>query len=192
MGQANQQLSDALKRLSAAKYGHPRGQVEQDIFKRLSVKKEAIKGSQGAVGAPVGPVSGGGSSFLDEWLAKRKQLTQNPVVPAAAAPIAAPAGPAQPFTGPPVSQLQQPSSPVSQRPPVDIVVSPTPMQQPLAARQASILPATTPVVSPEASQPKSVAEEMNAVLQAPKKPSEHLSVRGQDDKGDDEVSIKLH
>ena len=83
MGQANQQLSDALKRLSSAKYGRPRGQVEQEIFARLTVKKEPA-----APGMPVGP--GGnrpaigtsstgasatsGSSFLDEWLAKRKQM----------------------------------------------------------------------------------------------------------------------
>lgn len=82
LGQANQQLSDALKRLSAAKYGRPRGQVEQEIFKRLSVKKpDALApGGRSAAGAAgskpplTGPKSGG-SSFLDEWLAKRKQMT---------------------------------------------------------------------------------------------------------------------
>lgn len=78
MGETNVQLSDALKRLSSAKYGHPRAQVEQTIFKRLTVKKEPPKpGSMGQrQGAPsVKP--GAGSSFLDEWLAKRKQMAGN-------------------------------------------------------------------------------------------------------------------
>lgn len=71
MGQSNHQLSDALKRLSAAKYGQPRAKVEQEIFKRLTVKKPSP--------VRMGPSGGGGpkssgSSFLDEWLAKRKQL----------------------------------------------------------------------------------------------------------------------
>jgi hypothetical protein len=192
MGQANQQLSDALKRLSAAKYGHPRGQVEQEIFKRLSVKKEAVKGSQGAVGASAGPASG--SSFLDEWLAKRKQLTQNPANPApvSAIPNSQPQQPAQ------FQKTITPPSPIaqSQRPPVDVVVPSAPVvQQPTSQQLGATQPASsTPVaVTPQLSAPdaKSVSEEMAAVLQAPKMPSEHLSVRGQDDKGD-EVSIKLH
>jgi hypothetical protein len=87
MGQANPQLSDALKRLAAAKYGRPRGQVEREIFARLSVKKAEVGTSPGGVGGPfptgyAGPAGltpknspSAGSSFLDEWLAKRKQLT---------------------------------------------------------------------------------------------------------------------
>jgi hypothetical protein len=194
MGQANQQLSDALKRLSAAKYGHPRGQVEQEIFKRLSVKKEAVKGSQGAAGAPAGPASG--SSFLDEWLAKRKQLTQNPAA-STSAPIAAPASPSQALASQPQSMTPV-ASPVPsqpQRPLVSDVVAPSSvnsMQQPFAARQAPAASFTTTATSPPvAPQPKSVSEEMDVALQTPKMPSEHLSVRGQDDKSD-EVSIKLH
>ncbi len=83
MGQANQQLSDALKRLSSAKYGRPRGQVEQEIFARLTVKKEqpvpgapvGLSGSRPAVGASsTSTPATSGSSFLDEWLAKRKQM----------------------------------------------------------------------------------------------------------------------
>jgi len=191
MGQANQQLSDALKRLSAAKYGHPRGQVEQAIFKRLSVKKEVVKGSQGPVGASGGPASG--SSFLDEWLAKRKQLTQNPATSAVPTPIAASTTPLQPQLTPPTPL---PPAPQPQRPLVNDVVAPASVgplqQQPFVAQQAPApLPATTTVMSPEASHSKSVSAEMDAVLQAPKMPSEHLSVRGQDDKSD-EVSIKLH
>lgn len=80
MGQSNQQLSDALKQLSATQYGRPRGQVEQEIFSRLTVKK-AIESPQrpripastdGPMPSAATPASG--SSFLDEWLAKRKQM----------------------------------------------------------------------------------------------------------------------
>lgn len=81
MGQANIQLSDALKRLSAAKFGRSRAKVEQEIFSRLSVKNEpnTMAGGRSSVSGPspgpmgtAGPSSG--SSFLDEWLAKRKQI----------------------------------------------------------------------------------------------------------------------
>lgn len=78
MGQTNDQLSGALKRLSAAKYGRPRGQVEQEIFHRLSVRQDAkathATMRPGAAQAPRA-AGGAGSSFLDEWLAKRKQMT---------------------------------------------------------------------------------------------------------------------
>lgn len=183
MGQANQQLSDALKRLSAAKYGHPRGQVEQAIFKRLSVKKEAVKGAQGAVGASAAPASG--SSFLDEWLAKRKQLAQTPAGASSVASTTPPSQPrpmAQPFQQAPTAA---PSS----------VPLPASLQQPSVAQQGAARPSIGAPVpmgpSIATSAPKDVSQEMTAALQAPKMPSEHLSVRGQDDKGD-EVSIKLH
>lgn len=86
LGNPNPQLGQALKRLSAAKFGRPRKVVEKEIFDRLAVKPEAattpgsfaprpsnqmpsIPGSQSS-----SPASGGsGSSFLDEWLAKRRQ-----------------------------------------------------------------------------------------------------------------------
>lgn len=53
LGQANPQLRDALKKLSATKYGLPRAQVEQAFFKRMSIgdeikkqKMEALKKAQ--------------------------------------------------------------------------------------------------------------------------------------------------
>lgn len=86
LGQPNPQLSQALKRLSAAKYGRPRQIVEQEIFTRLRAgdkdrggrrqaaldrlrQKSGVPQAQGSVNSPTG------SSFLDEWLAKRKQQT---------------------------------------------------------------------------------------------------------------------
>lgn len=73
MGQENHQLSDALKRLSAAKYGRPRAQVEKEIFARLDTANKIAASAASVPGAPSGAKSSG-SSFLDEWLAKRKQM----------------------------------------------------------------------------------------------------------------------
>ncbi|MBX4197294.1 ATP-binding protein [Candidatus Saccharibacteria bacterium] len=120
LGNPNPQLADALKQLSAAKYGRPKGQVESEIFKRLETKPlprptspfdslgagpayrqsggPAFGSSSlpaGQAGLPAGgfqPASrpaptpkppSSGSSFLDEWLAKRKETIVKPTsVPA--------------------------------------------------------------------------------------------------------------
>ena len=84
MGKSNPQLRDALKRLSAAKYGRPRAQVEKEIFARLGAgdaakreKMEAMKRAQQqrmSGGATQPKQAGAGSSFLDDWLAKRQQM----------------------------------------------------------------------------------------------------------------------
>lgn len=85
VGHENQQLSDALKRLSAAKYGRPRSLVEQEIFKRLAPPAlPAAKASQPLDAPGLGgksPIPGAtqrpsGPSFLDEWLAKRNSMRQ--------------------------------------------------------------------------------------------------------------------
>lgn len=103
MGSENTQLSDALKRLSAAKYARPRAEVEKEIFERLAPPKKVAPGSVASSGMnrPAG-AAGGGSSFLDEWLEKRKQLSGS----GAASPgLGSPAPPQAP-TAP---QLKQPS-----------------------------------------------------------------------------------
>ena len=88
LGTSNDQLRDAIKRLSAAKYGRPRAQVEKDIFARLGagddakkVKLEAMKKAQESrfntlsSDASKSSVSGASTgSFLDDWLAKRQTL----------------------------------------------------------------------------------------------------------------------
>jgi hypothetical protein len=81
MGEPNAQLSDALKRLSGAKYGRPRAVVEQEIFHRLGAaereKADRLAQLKSANRTPQGsatPKPSGGTSFLDEWLAKRQQL----------------------------------------------------------------------------------------------------------------------
>lgn len=98
LGHPNPQLADALKRLSAAKYGRPRSEVEREIFKRLRAGDEAreakkkefesrISGSSGDASAKIAAggntAAGTGSSFLDEWLAKRKESGARPSATAA-------------------------------------------------------------------------------------------------------------
>lgn len=80
MGEMNTQLSGALKRLSSAKYGRPRAQVEKEIFDRLGAAEkekkdrlERMKASNSGTGPSLAAKSPG-SSFLDEWLAKRQKL----------------------------------------------------------------------------------------------------------------------
>jgi hypothetical protein len=90
LGHPNPQLADALKKLSAAKYGKPRADVEREIFTRLragdaarEAKKKAFEDRMSST-KPGSGEGKSGSSFLDEWLAKRKQL--QPTKPAPAKP----------------------------------------------------------------------------------------------------------
>jgi hypothetical protein len=88
MGQSNPQLRDALKKLSAAKYGRPRAQVEKEIFERLGAGDAAKKARldsanqqrQDRMNTVIGQKQGNNfiadtePSFLDRWLVKRQQL----------------------------------------------------------------------------------------------------------------------
>lgn len=127
MGEPNQQLSDALKKLSAAKYGRPRDQVERDISARISVQQP----SQPTAGAGrPGGAAGGGSSFLDEWLAKRKQMNAKKPQSAAASSSA---------------QAPRPSSPAAQ--PARPQTAPASSAQPLRA-QPAVPPASSSSQAP--------------------------------------------
>lgn len=111
LGQPNKQLAIALKQLSAAKFGRPKAIVEKEIVDRLKTPatfKPSI-GNQSPFGAmPAKPaVNGGnkppsipssGSSFLDEWLAKRQTPTPN-VTPTSTLNV--PTSPAQSLAVPP-------------------------------------------------------------------------------------------
>ncbi|CAN5163193.1 hypothetical protein BH09PAT3_BH09PAT3_2900 [soil metagenome] len=114
LGTPNPKLADALKQLSAAKYGRPKASVEAEIFDRMATKSEqkppaspfgaatapnpaaapfgAPQAQRPVAAAPVqsqAPAPTGTGSFLDEWLSKRPAGA--PVTAgAAAAPIAAP------------------------------------------------------------------------------------------------------
>ncbi len=174
MGEANPQLRDALKRLSAAKYGKPRSQVEKEIFTRLGAgdaerkaKAAALKKTQQQ--RMTGMKSGGsGSSFLDEWLAKRKQI--------GAKPGGAPAMGGAPAPSP----ASQPPRPLAATPPNPFATSsPRPPVSPP--------PASSPSLPPPAPQQQPPAVPPAAAV--PREDSLHL--RGDKDNSDGEVSIKL-
>jgi len=165
MGQSNMQLSDALKRLSAAKYGKPRSIVEKDIFTRLGAgtedKKPIVdvpKKPQQRVNPSVNQKIGSGSSFLDEWLAKRKQV----------APIGA---------KPTDSTVQ---STATER--VDSVLK---QKQPSIQVQA-------PVPTPRPSfKPTPIQQPATELPPTPSVPKENLHLRGANTNHDDEISIRL-
>ncbi len=95
MGHANPQLADALRKLSAAKYGKDRRIVEQEIFKRLRAgdeareadkkkRLEAMRNSSVTPPRAANPAAADGKaapSFLDDWLAKRQQTKPASAVP---------------------------------------------------------------------------------------------------------------
>ena len=139
LGTPNPRLAEALKQLSAAKYGRSKASIEKDIFARMAIKEEPKPAFGAAAGAspfgsptaspwaapgaaPTGPMSppaataatppAGGSSFLDDWLNKRRTGVPPPAAQplAPAAPAVAPivsasasALPAQPSFEPPTS-----------------------------------------------------------------------------------------
>ncbi len=116
LGNPNTVLSDALKQLSAAKYGHPRATVEKLIFERLATQTPAapkptqpsfagapsqslggapsMGGGMGPASAlpPAGPASNSGS-FLDGWLAKQQSAPAASSISLTQPPLP-PAGPA--------------------------------------------------------------------------------------------------
>lgn len=80
MGEPSAELGKALRQLSAAKYGRPRAEVEKEVFDRLSSPTQPVRPSGGQLGGAVSSPnvarpapSKTGSSFLDDWLAKRNQ-----------------------------------------------------------------------------------------------------------------------
>jgi hypothetical protein len=100
LGTANKQLADALKQLSAAKYGRPKAIVEAEIFRRLKTEPKPYPAglrqpsafsqlgsgtmppvpSYPRVSPPSQPQPGSrpaAPSFLDEWLAKRKTAAKS-------------------------------------------------------------------------------------------------------------------
>ncbi len=168
MGQSNQELSDALKRLSATKYGKPRAQVEEDIFKRLGRSKtgQALPTQIQAVGSNRGAAGASGSSFLDEWLAKRQK-----------------AGAGQPKPKPPVAAQQaRPVSPPAPKAPEASIASPE--------AAAPVPEEKTPLPDVATAYP-----ELPATPQEPPQPTEaqnNLHLRGDSANHDAEVSIKLH
>lgn len=186
LGQSNPQLRDALKKLSATKFGLPRVQVEKEFFARMGAgdaakkaKMEALKKAQeqrmatfqagnapqvgsgmtpsasGAVGAPmqpnrqpaVGAKPAAAPSFLDDWLAKRQEITSTPApqpapqfTPVSApisAPVMTPVAPQQP-------QPQQQTQRQRQLQPIE-----KPIQKPIQKSEPAQAVVAPPVTSVE-------------------------------------------
>jgi len=87
MVKPNPELQSALKRLSSTKYGKPRAMVEMEIFARLGAGDAAKKAKQDAIknmavnqtrkieSSSTESNQDSKGSFLDDWLAKRQQIT---------------------------------------------------------------------------------------------------------------------
>jgi hypothetical protein len=193
LGSPNERLGDALKQLSAAKYGLPRATVEKDIFARMKTK-ETTPPAVGAGGAPRAAFTGAGSqapsqpafvgsavpgaatklppaqavgsgSFIDEWLTKRRTTPPLPPAPTNIAPTPTPVPTPAPIPTP---------TPTPEPTPLPAAIPPTPtLPSPV------VTPAPTPEPTP---QPASVVQEEitkqpepepEAKLSVPPKPSLH-------------------
>lgn len=121
LGSPNEKLAEALKQLSAAKYGKPKKQVEEDIFARLKTKEDPIKTvppspfattnpfaqqqpAPNMTSRPVysqpAPKPKPAGSFLDDWLSTRAQPGPNVI-------------PSPQSVQPQVTQIQESPQPVS-------------------------------------------------------------------------------
>jgi hypothetical protein len=109
LGTANPRLFEALKQLSAAKYGRPKADVEKEINSRMATLGEPLPKSSvastspfpaaGSLSSPAStsapalkPAATAQTSFLDDWLSKRQ---------AGSASTVPPPQPSQPFTAAP-------------------------------------------------------------------------------------------
>lgn len=141
LGNPNKQLMEALKQLSAAKYGRSKAAVGADISKRLATAVPArpslpaggqsifdkygippaapasslpASSARPAAAAPTAPPKAlpKSSSFLDEWLEKRKSALPRPV----ANPAETPKPAAPQFSAPSIPQTPPPIPPTSTTP----------------------------------------------------------------------------
>lgn len=183
----NPQLAIALKQLSAAKYGRPRARVEKEIFKRLETKAPSLSSRPGfppqAAARPQRPSSG--SSFLDEWLAKRRSQQSgggaSRPTGGIGSPQSQPARPPAPSASaqptPPGSQPAQAQRTDSQPPREPAKTTPPPSAQPRP-------PDTTPT-RPEKAEP---ADQSDTAAKAQPSPSDHPPAPAEKDRQDQPAS----
>ena len=190
MGQSNTQLSDALKRLSAAKYGRPRAQVEKAIFDRLgaSDRSKSVQSS-----ASLSPSTGkpGGSSFLDDWLAKREQMKRGQATATQTSSFPVASGSQAARSSSMVGHSEGRNTPPTETTAASAVaLGAAPQQSPqvVAAPETIVAPSQAQLTSTHAAQESNIPQ----APQAPLKPSaDHLSVRDARH-GDDDGEIKIH
>lgn len=156
LGKPNPRLMDALKQLSAAKYGRPKAKVEAEIFARLASKEEprpnlnspyrspapntpASRPQAGVAPRPTPPAVA--PSFLDEWLAKRRQQPAAQRTPATPTAQSVPTYP-PPSVIPPSSYSATPQPNYVQ--PQQALSTPAPRPlTPLQPSQSPVAPAIT-------------------------------------------------
>lgn len=173
LGRTNPKLFDALRQLSAVKYGRPRAVVDAEISERMKTlepPKPAFGGS-GQPGRPNAPFSAtnapagslgpqrptspatGASSFLDEWLAKRQGTPAAPRSPFASSPPTSPAAA-------PSNPAVQPQSPVNANIPSTYTQS---MDSPASSvgqlQQHPVAPAPVPTSPSPIEQPSTVQQQ---------------------------------
>lgn len=149
LAKANDAIAEQMKKLSAAKYGKPRAEVEAEIGKRIaaSTPKSSPTGAANRIGAPGAAQKPGGGSFLDEWLAKRQQagVSRPGVVRQPGAAVVSPQTTVAPQQPPRVMPQQSPAAgsntmPLQQMPPFGPPVRqpsyPQQIQQPQGAASA--------------------------------------------------------
>lgn len=172
LGQPNPKLADALKQLSAAKYGRPKAVVEKEIFERLATKEPApaparpssFGSAGGGAAQPAAAQKPGTGSFLDEWMTKKQSngplLRQNPwskKAPATPEPSASPAHQPAPVSSLPVegpSATPQPSVTPPQSVPRSSYVRPL---APTPQSTTDLLPPPEPVLPPPVAPAKPLA-----------------------------------
>lgn len=146
LAKADDGLAARMKQLSAIKYGRPRVEVEAEIARRIASAPARPQpastlpgGGSPRIGA-ASPQGGGQPSFLDEWLAKRKQAggakpgtvkTPNP------SPSVATAAPVAQVQQAPLGSVDAPRQPQQEQ---GAATATAPV-----AQQQSRVPATAPV-----------------------------------------------
>lgn len=191
LGKPNNKLMDALKQLSAAKYGRPKAKVEAEIFARLATQEEPKPafGQSPYASRPAGarPAAGGAAprpagapgaqpSFLDDWLAKRRVQQQRAPRPTTA--------PTSPYP--------------AQRPPSGYPATPAPAQGFYTPQTPAVpIPTPAPQSAQHFNQPTTIAPSQplrpvptqHATIQ---KPHESLPPVQQTSIKDDEKAITEH
>lgn len=213
LGQSNPELRDALKRLSATKFGKPRAEVERDFFKRMSVgdemkkqKMEALKKAQeermAAFRAGGAQGMGSGSSMPGAAPGGFPGASTN-MPPVSSPNIHSTAPPTPPsFLDEWLSKRQQiasqpkPAAPVNSNPAFGPTTGQASVTEPSPSKSAQEKPIEVPQPTPE---PKSAQAEEKASVKAPQeapaqKPAEPEKLHVHDSSAnasDDGVSIKL-
>ena len=114
----NRELGDALKQLTAAKYGRPKSIVAKEILDRITVDTSKSSGQGSGAGSPTPRPAkpSTGSSFLDDWMQKKQSNS-----------FKAPASPfSQPSSTPTGATPARPQQLVSQQ--NSIQENPTPLR----------------------------------------------------------------